>query len=455
MILILIKIWYNVIMKKNDIYEVEIIDIGNNGEGIGKIDNIVIFIPYAIKGELIKALILKVNKNFAYGKIIEVIRKSDYRITPPCPYFGKCGGCNLQHIEYSKQLEYKTSIVETTLRKQLGSTIKVNQCVGSDLTFGYRNKMQLPITIEGIGMYKENSHNIVKIDSCLLCKDWIKTIILLLKIYIEKYKITLYDEVNHFGLLRHILIREIDNSYSVTLVINGKNLPHKEDLIKLFTQHFEIISIFYCINTIKHNTILTQDIVCIYGNNTQKTKDFNIEYFISPTSFLQINRIIQNKIYSKILNLITENDVIIDAYSGAGLLSAILSKKAKLVYGIEIVESATKNANELIQHNNISNVKNINGDCSVILPKIISTNKNASLVLDPPRKGCDSTVLNSIVENQPKEIFYISCNPSTLARDLKTLQPYFEIDLIQPYDMFPQTKHIETLTHLYRKETIN
>lgn len=438
-------------MKKNDIHEIEIVDMGNNGEGIGKLDSVVVFIPYAIKGEIVKTHILKVNKNFAYGKIVEIIKKSESRITPPCPFFGKCGGCNLQHISYEKQLEFKTSIVQTTLQKQLGKDIKVEDCVGSDLPFHYRNKMQLPTTVEGIGMYKENSHNIVKIDNCLLCDDWIATIIKIIENYVDDNNVSLYDEINHNGLLRHILIRKVDNSFSITLVINGDKLPNKNSLINLLKSSFNEFSTFYCINKIKNNTILTQDIVCIYGNNTQQTEDFGIEYYISPTSFLQVNRNIQNKIYSKILSLIKENDVIVDAYSGAGLLSAILSKKAKLVYGIEIVKSATENANNLMEHNKILNVKNINGDCAIILPKIIKENNNASIILDPPRKGCDINVLNAIAQSNPKEIFYISCNPSTLARDLKALQTKFNIDLIQPYDMFPQTKHIETLVHLIRK----
>lgn len=438
-------------MKKNDIYEIEIIDVGNNGEGIGKIDNIVVFIPYAIKGEIIKTHILKVNKNFAYGKIIEVVKKSESRVTPPCPFFGKCGGCNLQHINYGKQLEFKTSIVKTTLQKQLGKTIQVENCERSDLPFHYRNKMQLPATVDGIGMYKENTHSIVKIDNCLLCENWIVPIIKIIKQYVEENNISLYDEVNHLGMLRHILIRKVNNSYSITLVINASNLPQKESLINLLKSQFNNFSVFYCINKIKSNTILTQDIVCVYGDNTQLNEDFGIEYYISPTSFLQVNKNIQNKIYSKILSQVKENDVIIDAYSGAGLLSAILSKKAKLVYGIEIVKSATANANKLMQHNKITNVKNINGDCADILPKIIKDNKNATIVLDPPRKGCSANILEAINQSSPKEIFYISCNPSTLARDLKILQSSFNINLIQPYDMFPQTKHIETLAHLSRK----
>ncbi|MGN1228015.1 MAG: 23S rRNA (uracil(1939)-C(5))-methyltransferase RlmD [Christensenellales bacterium] len=439
-------------MKKNEIYDIEIVDIGNNGEGIGKIDNYVVFIPYTISGEIVKTLILKVNSHFAYGKALEIIKPSEYRVTPPCPYFYKCGGCNLQHITYKHQLKIKRDIVKTTLSKQLGE-IEVQDCVASNKEYYYRNKMQLPVTPNGIGMFRENSHDIINIDNCLLCEDWIKTIITKIKVYIDITKLSLYNEVTHSGILRHILVRKIDNTFSITLVINNDKLPNTESLIKLLEDDFKDFSLFYCINKEKGNTILTQNIVCVYGNNTQNTADFGINYYISPTSFLQINRFIQNQIYNDILDLIHSDNYIIDAYSGAGLLSAILSKKAKQVYGIEIIKSATDNANELMKHNKIENVNNINGDCAIILPKIIKDlkNKAVSVVLDPPRKGCDAKVLEALLDCTPNEIYYISCNPSTLARDLKILSTHYSIDFIRPYDMFPQTKHIETLVKLKQK----
>lgn len=440
-------------MKKNDVYEIEIIDIGNNGEGIGKIDNFVVFIPYAIKGEIIKTLILKVNKNFAYGKILSIIKASEFRTEPPCPYFYKCGGCNIQHIKYEKQLEFKTNIVFNTLKKQVSEPFVVNNCIQSNNVYAYRNKMQLPCTINGIGMYRENSHNIIEIDNCLLSKNWIRTIINKIKEFIDTTKITLYNEQEHTGILRHILVREVDNTLSITLVINANDLQHKDVLINLLKQNFINLSLFYCVNKIKNNTILTPNIVCFYGSNTQYTSDFGIQYAISPNSFLQINRDVQNKIYSHILENISDSDIIIDAFSGAGLLSAILSQKAKHIYGIEIIESASKNADALMKKNSINNVTNINGDCTIELPLLMERlqDQYVSLVLDPPRKGCDENVINAINKAKPKEIFYISCNPATLARDLKGLENNYKINLIQPYDMFPQTKHIETLAILNLK----
>lgn len=440
-------------MKKNEIYDIKIVDIGNNGEGIGKISDFVVFIPYTLIGETVRTLILKVNKNFAFGKALDIIEKSEYRVEPVCPYFYKCGGCNLQHINYAMQLEYKTKIVKTTLEKQLNINLPMKNCYPSPISYGYRNKMQLPINEKGIGMYRENSHDLIPISNCVLCDDWIKSIIEIIKIYIQKSNISLYNEETNTGYLKHLLVRKIEDTFSITLVLNNDNIPSQKILISLLNERFKnTYSLFCCVNKIKSNTILTNDIKCVYGTPTQKATDFNIEYFISPNSFMQINHEIQNVIYKSILNSINATDTIIDAYSGAGLLSAILSEKANEVYGIEIVESATKNADALMVHNNINNVKNINGDCAEILPNLISDlnhhNKHISLVLDPPRKGCDKKVIDAILQSLPNEIYYISCNPSTLARDLKLLTKSYTINSIQPFDMFPQTKHIETLVKL-------
>lgn len=376
------------------------------------------------------------------------MKKSEFRITPPCPYFYKCGGCNLQHVDYNQQLKIKQNIVQTTLNKQI-PFIKVQECEPSS-QFMYRNKMQLPVTINGIGMYRENSHDIINIENCILCKDWIKYVISAVKEFISKTNISLYDEQSHKGVIRHILAREIDNSLSITIVINADELNHYKILIDLLKQYFNDFNLFCCVNKIKNNTILTSNIKCLHGNPVQETEDFGIKHFVSPLSFVQINRTIQNKIYSKILDYIDDDNIVIDAYSGAGLLTAIISKKAKYVYGIEIVKQATDNANELISNNNIKNVQNINGDCSIELPNLINKLKGSKIkiVLDPPRKGCSDNVLNAILESEPEEIIYVSCNPATLARDLSILAHKYEVISVKPYDMFPQTKHVETLAHL-------
>lgn len=436
-------------MEKNEIINLEIIDVGINGEGIAKLDNFVVFVPFALKGELVKAKILKVNKNFAYAKVEEILRPSDTRVTPKCPVFKKCGGCNLQHTTYANQLEIKQNIVYSTLKKMLKSEFAISPVVGSPKEYEYRNKMQFPINESGIGMYAINSHRLVPLEYCPLSSDWCKTLIEIIKTYIKKSNITLYNEETNKGVLRNVLARVSGDSILVTIVCNGE--PKSiEILSSLLKERFENYGLYYNINRLKNNTILTNEFVHISGIKEQTSTDFGITHRLLPLSFAQINIDIQNLIYSKVLDLV-QDQVVIDAYSGAGLLSAILSKKAKEVYGIEIVQQATQNADDLKVLNGLTNLTNINGDCAQELPKLISTLPPCTVVLDPPRKGCDKRVIDALNVSKPTRIVYISCNPASLARDLSLLEDLYNIELVQPFDMFPQTKHIETLVSLRLK----
>lgn len=442
-------------MKKNDIVELEIIDIGNNGEGIAKKDNLTIFIPFALVGEIIETLILKVNKHIAFGKINKIIKASKMRIEPICPYFTKCGGCDIQHIKYEEQLKIKNEIVKTALHKYAEIECDILPCFASEMQYGYRNKMQYPCTVNGIGMFAKNSHRVVSITSCPLSMPLCDMAYQMFKEFCSETNQSLYDEEKHYGLIRNVLFREIDNKVAICIVINGDKIDKIDVLIKKLKEKFnDNFSLFLNINKKKINTILSNETHCIYGEKELQCEDFGIKYFISPNSFLQINRDIQNKIYANVLDFIEKDDIVINAYSGAGLLTAIIAKKAKYAYGIEIIKQATDNANLLMQHNKVSNVKNITADCAIELPKLISKFENKEstvLVLDPPRKGCEENILKAINSSLPQKIAYISCNPATLARDLFTLKDNYSIHLIQPYDMFPQTRHIETLVLLKRK----
>ena len=436
-------------MEKNEIINLEITDIGINGEGIAKLDNFVIFIPFALKGELVKVKILKVNKNFAYAKVEEILEASPSRVIPKCPVFKKCGGCNLQHTTYENQLIIKQNIVDVTLKKMLKSDFVVNATVGSPKEYGYRNKMQFPINESGIGMYAINSHRLVPLDYCPLSEDWCKTLISIIKTYIKESNITLYNEETNKGVLRNVLARVNDDSILVTIVCNG--VPKSVDILSnLLKENFKNYGLYYNVNKLKNNTILTDEFVHISGIKEQTSTDFGIKHTLLPLSFAQINVDVQNLIYSKVLDLV-QDQVVIDAYSGAGLLSAILSKKAKAVYGIEIVKQATQNADDLKELNGLKNLTNINGNCAEELPKLISTLPPCTVVLDPPRKGCDKKVIDALNISKPTRIIYVSCNPASLARDLSLLEELYSIELIQPYDMFPQTKHIETLVSLRLK----
>lgn len=444
-------------MKKNDIINLDIVDIGNNGEGIAKKDNLVIFIPFALLNENVETLILKVNKNIAFGKILKINKPSELRINAPCPYFMKCGGCDLQHIKYSEQLKFKTNTVKTALHKYADIDFPVDDCFSTNKIFNYRNKMQYPCSNGKIGMYAPNSHRLIDIEYCALSMPLCHKAYTVFRDFCKQSNSSMYNEETHTGIIRNVLFREIDSCVAICVIINNNTLPNSNLLIELLKKEFnENFSLFININKQHTNVILSNKTICLYGQNYLSTYDFNVKYYISPNSFLQVNREIQNEIYSRVLKEITNNSTVINTYSGAGLLTAIIAKKAKFVYGIEIIDVATKNANELITENNIHNVKNITGDCSAELPKIINNVKidDTIVVLDPPRKGCSLEVVKALNESEPNKIIYISCNPATLARDLKLLKNKYSIKSISPFDMFPQTKHIETLVCLEKNNKL-
>ena len=342
-------------MQKNDILNLEIVDVGYNGEGVAKMDNIVIFVPFALKGEIVKAHILKVNKSVAFAKLVEVLSPSKDRCTPPCKHFSKCGGCSMQHIKYDKQLEIKRQIVIDALKKYAGITSDVKPCTPSDKVYHYRNKMQYPVTPSGVGMYKTNSHSLVRIENCCLSMPLCQKAYEIVRNFIEQFNISAYDEQTKQGQLRNLLFREVEDKISICLVINAKELPHINNLIENLKKEFnENFSLHYNINTKHNNTILSNNTICIYGNDVIVGNSFDVEFEISPNSFMQINPYVQNAIYSHVLSLANASQIVFNAYSGAGLLTAMLAKKCTKVYGIEIVEQATINANKLMQQNNIN-----------------------------------------------------------------------------------------------------
>lgn len=436
-------------INKNDILDVKIIDMGYNLEGIAKHDGVVLFVPNTIVGEEVKVQVINTKQKAYICKPLEVIKQSDYRITPKCPYFGKCGGCQVQHILYEKQLDFKTTLVQNAITN-IGKLLNtVNKCVPCDNMYGYRNKLALPVnpTTKRVGMFRTNSHNIIDIDDCLIQEHWAKDLITIINDFILKYNISVYSDASGSGLIKHIVARCFDNQYLFTIVVNGNNLSNAKDLVEMLKTKFNNFGLNININTLKNNVILTNRFKHIYGLKSIKCEEYGVKYEITNASFMQVNNNIKHKMYDAVLSEIG-GGVVVDAYSGAGLLSAVLSKQAKQVYGIEIVDDAVKSADELVKVNDIKNLKNICGDTAIELPKLANKLDKYTLVLDPPRKGCDGKVLETILKSIPDKIVYISCNPSTLARDLSVLKGKYDIVSITPYDMFPQTCQVETLAVL-------
>ena len=439
-------------INKNDEIVVNIEGYNSEGQGLARADGFVIFVPFSIKNEKVKVHIIKVTKNYAVGKIVEVIEASKQRVNPPCPYFGKCGGCALQHMTYEETLNVKRNIVKDALVKIGGMKDLQNvDIVPSKKDYFYRNKAAFPLFIDDNGtlqvaMFKGLSHDPVYIDNCLITDKLINKVAMVFKDVANKFYLA---SKKHF---KYLVVRSVDNKTLVTVVTTNhiKNAKVMFDALKSgLGVDDESLGLLECIKKNDNNVILDGEVVSLCGIKSLKCNILGINVLISAKSFFQVNQDIMSEIYQKVIKN-AENKTVIDAYSGAGLMSALLAKSAKHVYGLEIVKEATADANEMAKANSITILTNINCDVAEKLPEIVDKiDNNTLLVLDPPRKGVDIKVIDAIVKSEVKEIAYISCNPATLARDLKLLgEGGYQLKEVVAYDMFPFTQHVETVAML-------
>lgn len=454
-------------VEKNKEYIFDIISQGYEGEGIAKIDNkYPIFIEGALKGEKVKVRIVKVNKNFAYGKLMEVLEASEERVNPPCAIYKRCGGCKLQHASYKAQLDFKWDRVKDCVSKigKLDPSI-VKYPLGMENPWRYRNKVQLPIgLINGevkIGFFAPRSHDIIDMESCLIQDEIGDKVVKLTREWIEKFNIRPYNvdgEYDEKGIVRHIMIRRgfTTNEVMVVLVTNGENLPHKEEFVDLMVKNIPgIKSVIQNINSKKTNVILGLESKTLWGEDTISDYIGDFRFNISPLSFFQVNPTQTEVLYGKALEYanLTGNEEVFDAYCGTGTITLFLSQKAKKVYGVEIIPQAIDNAWINAKENKVENVEFFVGESEVVIPDLINKGVKADVVVvDPPRKGCDKKLLDAITNIDAKKIVYVSCDPSTLGRDLKVLEEngYKTLE-VQPVDMFPNTSHIETVALICRK----
>lgn len=447
-------------IKKNDEIIVTIDRYGDSGEGIAVYNGLVVFVPFAKIGETVKVHIINDKKSFLIAKKISLISEENNKIVPACPYFYKCGGCDIQHFSEQEQLDFKKEMVRNNLKKYAKIETEIQDVVPSDKWFRYRNKFAFPVQEKNgeikIGMYQKNSHNIIEIEDCLLQSENASILIKLFKEYMLEENLTAYNEKTHKGLVKNIVVREHEDSFILTVVVTDEKFDNFEPLIKKLKTQFSSFGIYKNVNKLQNNVIFGNFDKKIYGLDNLQFEDFGITYEINNRSFLQVNDHIKNKIYKKIIDTIGSQNNIIDAYSGAGLLSSILAKNAKNVVGVEIIKEATENANNLKNKNNLYNLTNINGDCAVEIPKLAERFAgDFVVVVDPPRKGLDKKVIDSFLCSEPKQIVYLSCNPATLARDLSYLTEKYSVEFIQPYDMFPETANVETLVSLRIKQNEN
>ena len=451
-------------IKKNQEYIVDIIDNGFEGEGIAKIDNFTIFVPNSIKGEKVKILIVKVLSSHAFGKVLEIIKKSEYRTESDCSTYKRCGGCNLRHIKYEQTLKMKQNAVQSLVNKTLKTKIQVQETLGMENPYFYRNKAQYPVGIDKngkpqIGVFANRTHEIIPIQKCLIQNEKSEKLAKFVFEWIVKNNISIYDEKTRKGLIRHIVtkIGIRTNEIMCVLVINGNTIPKEQELVKEILGNFpEVKTIVKNINTKNTNVIMGKENVDLYGNGYIEDILGEYKFKISPLSFYQVNPVQAEKLYNLGVEAakIDKNDIVFDLYCGIGTISLFMAKYAKKVYGIEIVEDAVKDAKENALNNGVDNVEFFAGDVEDVLDDLINEKGIIPdvVMVDPPRKGLDNKSIDNIMKIHPKKMVYISCNPATLVRDLAKFEELYEIESIKPVDMFPFTSHVEVCALLELKK---
>ena len=451
--------------RKNDLVTLEIEDCGIDGEGIGKADGFTVFVKDAVIGDTVTAKIIKAKKNYGYGRLMEVLKPSPYRVEPKCEFARQCGGCQLQALSYDQQLVFKTNKVKGHLERIGGFTdIPMEPIIGMDELFHYRNKAQFPVgrNKEGkivTGFYAGRTHNIIENRDCALGVAENKEVLDRVIAHMEKYGIEPYNEATGKGLVRHVLIRYgyFTKEVMVCLILNGNKIPKEEQLVKSLCEIPGMTSITINVNKKHSNVILGEEIRLLWGQEYITDRIGDISYRISPLSFYQVNPMQTQKLYAKALEYadLHGQETVWDLYCGIGTISLFLAQKAKFVRGVEIVPAAIENAKENAKLNGLENTEFFVGKAEEVLPREYKKNGVYAdvIVVDPPRKGCDETLLETMIEMNPERIVYVSCDSATLARDLKYLcERGYELRKVCPVDQFGMTVHVETVVLLSQQK---
>ncbi len=477
-------------IEKNDDIEVTVESLGYRGEGVARIDRVPVFIAGALAGERVRAHVILVKKDYAVAKLTEVLSPSPERREPRCRYFGKCGGCSLQHMDYAAGLRFKRGAVADALRKIAHCDAEVAECVPSDAEYGYRNKLSLPVRRGAggaeVGLFAYNSHRVVQIDDCPLQTERVRKMIPLLREAAGKFEP--YDETSGRGELRHFVVRDMSGGVSLT-VVAARDVTDK---VRAAFSGIGASEVWLNINSGRDNVIMGDKTKLVLGER-RPHEAAGLSAYVHPRGFMQVNDGVMRKLYAAVIERVKGigAERIIDAYSGGGVLTALLAPSAKEIVGVEIERAAVDSAVELARANGVTNARHICGDCAKVLPRLIASGTSSGMgadtqaepikqedmrkntqacavgtadacsacgakggagtliILDPPRSGCDRAVTEA-VNNAEATVLYISCNPSTLARDLALLGNYVPTEIL-PFDMFPQTPHVETLVVLKRK----
>ncbi|MBQ5870246.1 MAG: 23S rRNA (uracil(1939)-C(5))-methyltransferase RlmD [Lachnospiraceae bacterium] len=454
-------------IKKNDKFVITIEDMSEDGAGIGKLDGYIWFVKDALIGDVIEASAMKMKKNYGFARLVRVLEPAPGRVEAKCPVARACGGCQMQELDYAEQLKFKEKKVFNHLKRIGGmEEIPMEPIIGMEHPWRYRNKAQFPIGTgkDGqpiAGFYAGRTHSLIPVPEldCLLGCEENKELLRVILDFMKEFKISAYDENLHKGLVRNALLRKgfSSNELMVCLVINGNKLPHAEQFVeRLQKLPMNVASISLSVNKEKTNVIMGTEIINLYGPGYITDKIGNIEYRISPLSFYQVNPVQTERLYGTALEFadLSGGETVWDLYCGIGTISSFLAQKAGKVYGVEIIPEAIDDARANAERNGIKNVEFFVGKAEEVLPEQYEKNQVYAdvIVVDPPRKGCDSVCLDTILKMAPKKVVYVSCDSSTLARDVKYLcENGYEVKRVRPVDMFPMSGHVETVCRLDRK----
>ena len=451
-------------VKKNQIFELEVKSMTHDGLGVGRYEGFAIFVQGAIEGELVRAQIIKVLKSYAIARIVELIKSSPHRTQPFCPVYKRCGGCSLQHMSYEKTLKFKRQVVIDNLTRIGGfSDVKVNETIGMKNPLNYRNKAQYPIGMGKdsavAGFFARRSHEIIDTPVCGIqhpLSDKAKEIVLG---YIKDLNIPVYDESTGAGLIRHVVTKTAFGTGEIMVIIvaTSPEIPKINKLTNKLKDGIPgLASIILNINPKRGNVVLGEQNITLYGKDAIEDALGGLTFEISPLSFYQVNPLQTEVLYKKAIEYaaLGENETVYDLYCGIGTITLFAARKARLAIGIEVVPEAVEAAKRNALTNNITNTEFYTGKVEEVFPKLFMEGKEADVVfIDPPRKGCDETLLKALVDMSPNRIVYVSCNPSTLARDLKYLcnaAAGYNVEEVQPVDMFPWSEHVECVVLMSR-----
>ena len=445
---------------ENRIAEIKIESYGSEGQGVGRLDGLAVFVKAALIGERVRAQITKTAPRFAEARLIEMLEQSPNRVEPSCPHFGRCGGCDIMHMDYAHQLEFKRMKVENAFRRIGGFDIEVKPCVASPKTVRYRNKAVFSFRQSGktivSGTLEEKSHKVIHTSDCLLQSETALKALEVVTKWANDFAIPAYDERTGKGVLRHLAVRSTSIGETMVVIIAAARPKNEAELIsRLVSAVSSIKSIVLNLNREKQSVIMGEKSFLLWGEDAVTESILDMDFAVAAESFLQINHAQTERLYSFAVDLLNlnETDSAVDLYCGIGTLSLLMAKSVGSVTGIEYVPRAIENAKSNAEANSIKNADFICGAAEKVLPELVKSGKRVSkMLLDPPRAGVMKPALDAIIECAPERIAYVSCDPATLARDCKILanEGGYVIECIQPFDMFPQTEHVETVVLMTR-----